>query len=302
MPNYHDEFWKFILTNLECAIEFFRFILKYKINYIELEKIKSIQNLELRNKNIPIDLVFEIPLKQSKEKIYFLLEHKSRKEKRYHFQILQYKTKLREWQKYHFGKFYPIVTILFSQGLDGWDPEKEILDSIVKNPILSEKPEELLIFDLRKIDPLTDFQVPEMKAGLLLLKEITKPWDEFVTTWREIQKILKTMKKPKRIALEDAMSNYIFKSRKEDKSLLEELIMGRRVLTAYERAVEEGKSEGKEEGKLEGLLVGKLEGILEGKREGELTAKIDTARKMWDKRFSLQEISEIQLMENGISV
>ena len=135
-----------------------------------------------------------------------------------------------------------------------------------------------------------------MKAGLLLLKEITKPWDEFVTTWREIQKILKTMKKPKRIALEDAMSNYIFKSRKEDKSLLEELIMGRRVLTAYERAVEEGK--------LEGLLVGKSE----GKREGELSAKIDTARKMWDKRFSLQEISEItglsevQLMENGISV
>ena len=139
-----------------------------------------------------------------------------------------------------------------------------------------------------------------MKAGLLLLKEITKPWDEFVTSWREIQKILKTIKKPKRIALEDAMSNYIFKSRKEDKSLLEELIMGRRVLTAYERAVEEGK----EEGKLEGLLVGKLE----GKREGELKAKLDTARKMWDKRFSLQEISEItglsevQLMENGISV
>jgi predicted transposase/invertase (TIGR01784 family) len=143
-----------------------------------------------------------------------------------------------------------------------------------------------------------------MKAGLLILKEITKPWDEFVTVWREIQKILKTIKKPKRIALEDAMSNYIFKSRKEDKSLLEELIMGRRVLTAYERAVEEGK----EEGKLEGLLVGKLEGILEGKQEGELTAKLNTARRMWNKRFSLLEISEItglsevQLMENGISI
>ncbi len=292
MPNYHDEFWKFILTNFECAKEFFRFLLKYKVKYIELEKIKSIQNLELKDKNIPIDLLFEIPLRQSKVRIYFLMEHKSRKEKRYHFQILQYKTKLREWQKYQFGKLYPIVAVLFSQGLDGWEPEKEILDSFVENPIVSEKPEELLIFDLRKIDPLIDFQVPEMKAGLLLLKEITKPWDEFVTTWREIQKILKTIKKPKRIALEDAMSNYIFKSRKEDKSLLEELIMGRRVLTAYERAVEEGKEEG----------------ILEGKREGELKAKLDTARKMWDKRFSLQEISEItglsdiELRENGISV
>ncbi len=221
---------------------------------------------------------------------------------------MQYKIKLREWQKFHLGKIYPIVSILFSQGLDGWEPEKEILDSFVENPILSEKPEELIIFDLRKIDPLNDFQVPEMKAGLLLLKEIAKPWDEFVTVWREIQKILKTIKKPKRIALEDVMSNYIFKSRKEDKSLLEELIMGRRVLTAYERAVEEGKSEGKEEGKLEGLLVGKLEGILEGKREGEFIAKIDTARRMMERKFSLQEISEItglsevQLVENGISV
>ncbi len=64
--------------------------------------------------------------------------------------------------------------------------------------------------------------------------------------------------------------------------------MGRRVLTAYERAVEEG--------------------IQEGKREGELSAKLDTARKMWERRFSLHEISEItglsevQLIENGISV
>ncbi len=284
MPNYHDEFWRFLLTNLVCAKEFLQFLLKNKLKILEIEKIKLIHTLELKNKKIPIDLVFEIPLLESLKKIYFLLEHKSRKEKRYYFQILQYKTKLREWQKFQFGELYPIVPILFSQGLDGWDPEKEILESFVKNPILSEKPEELIIFDLRKIDPLIDFQVPEMKVGLLLLKEITKPWDEFVTVWREIQKILKTIKKPKRIALEDAMSNYIFKSRKEDKSLLEELIMGRRVLTAYERAVEEGKE------------------------EGEFMAKLETARRMWERRFSLQEISEItglsevQLMENGISV
>jgi predicted transposase/invertase (TIGR01784 family) len=64
------------------------------------------------------------------------------------------------------------------------------------------------------------------------------------------------------------------------------------VLTAYERAVEEGKEEGK----------------LEGKREGEHTAKLETSKRMWERRFSLQEISEntglseVQLMENGILV
>ena len=292
MPKYHDEFWKFILLNLECAVEFFRFLLKQKINHLEIDKLKPIINPELKNKIIPIDLVFEIPLIASQEKVYFLLEHKSRKEKRAYFQILQYKTKLREWQRYRFGKLYPIVPILFSQGLDHWDPENEILNSYMENPILSERPEECLIFDLRKTEPLKDFQVPEMKAGLLLLKEIGKPWEEFILVWREIQEVLKEMKKSKRIALEDAMSNYIFKSRKEDKSLLEEVIMGKRVLTAYERAVEEGKIEGK----------------LEGKLEGELKGKLEIARRMLEKKFSLEEVSEItgltevQLLENGIPI
>ena len=105
---------------------------------------------------------------------------------------------------------------------------------------------------------------------MLLLKKIATPWDEFLNAWREIHKILQTIKKSKRIALEDAMSNYIFKSRKEDKSRLEEVIMGRRVLTAYERAVEEGKFEGK----LEGILEGKLQIAKMMREEGDSFERI----------------------------
>ena len=58
--------------------------------------------------------------------------------------------------------------------------------------------------------------------------------------------------------------------------------MGRKVLTAYERALEEGRE------------------------EGELKKAIEAARKMLEKEFSVSEIQEItglsedQLKENGI--
>jgi hypothetical protein len=49
--------------------------------------------------------------------------------------------------------------------LDTWDPESE-LEEIrkLKNPISNRVKEEILIFDLRKIDPLRDFDNPELKA------------------------------------------------------------------------------------------------------------------------------------------
>jgi predicted transposase/invertase (TIGR01784 family) len=62
--------------------------------------------------------------------------------------------------------------------------------------------------------------------------------------------------------------------------------MGRKVLTAYERALEEGE--------------------LKGKLEGKLETKIETARKMIEEGFNLEQIiritglSENQLRENGI--
>jgi predicted transposase/invertase (TIGR01784 family) len=74
------------------------------------------------------------------------------------------------------------------------------------------------------------------------------------------------------------MLDYIFRSRSEENAFLEEAIMGKRVLTAYERALEEGKTE----------------------------KALETARKMFDKGFSSSEIQEItglseaQLRENGI--
>jgi predicted transposase/invertase (TIGR01784 family) len=284
MPDYHDIFWKLILLRINCAIEFFRFLLKEKAELLDLDNIVSIQEIYYRKKKLLYDILFEIPIRNSSKKLYFLLEHKSRRANDFDLQILKYKKVIHQWQKKDFGKLSSIIPILFYQGLDNWDPESE-LEEIrnLKNPILSGTKEEILIFDLRKIDPLREFLNPELKAGMLLLKIIREPWDGFTKGWRKIREILNSLEESKRIDLEEEMLDYIFRSRFESREIVEEVIMGRkRTLTLYERALEEGKL------------------------EGELKRALETANKMRELGLSIDIIiqsvglSKDQLKENGI--
>ena len=280
MPDYHDVLWRLLFGRIDCAIEFFRFLLKEKSKLLELENLVFIQEILYRKKKLLYDILYEIPIRNSKEKLYFLLEHKSRRSSDLEIQILKYKNTIHKWQKKEFGKMSSIIPILFYQGLDNWDPETE-LEEVRKltNPILTGIKKEILIFDLRKIDPILDFENPELKAGILLLKIIRAPWDDFIIGWNKIREILNSMEESKRIDLEEDMLDYIFRSRLESRELVEETIMGKqKTLTLYERALE----------------------------EGEFKNKLETARKMWDEGDSLEKIlritglSETQLKENGV--
>ena len=287
MPDYHDVFWRLLFQRIDCIIEFFRFLLKEKSDILELDNLVFIQEIYYRKKKLLYDILYEIPIRNSNEKLYFLLEHKSRRANDFELQIMKYKSAIYKWQKKEFGKLSSIIPILFYQGLDNWDPLQE-LEQVknLKNQILSVIKEEILIFDLRMIDPMRDFENPELKAGILLLKIIRDPWDDFIIGWNKIRAILNSMEESKRIDLEEDMLDYIFRSRTEDIDFLEEAVMGRKVLTAYERALEEG--------------------IEKGREEGELKKALETARRMSDERFNPEQIiritglSEDQLKEIGI--
>ena len=280
MPDYHDIFWKLILLRIDCAIEFFRFLLKEKAELLDLENIVSNQELIYRKKKLLYDILYEIPIRSTSEKLYFLLEHKSRRANDFELQIMKYKKAIHKWQKKETGKLSSIIPILFYQGLDNWDPERELEEERkLSNPILSGNRQEILVFDLRKIDPLNEFQSPEMKAGMLLLKIISDPWDEFIEGWQKIREVLNYMEDSKKVDFEEEMLEYIFRSRLESRELVEEVIMGKqKTMTLYERALE----------------------------EGELKGKYETARKMIEESFNLEQIiritglSENQLKENGI--
>jgi len=280
MPDYHDIFWKLILLKIDCAIEFFRFLLKEKSELLDLENLVLISEVFYRKKKLLYDILYEVPVWNSSEKLYFLLEHKSRRASDFELQMMKYEHALHKWQKKEFGKLSTIIPILFYQGLDNWDPESEMEEMRnLKNPILSSNYQKILVFDLRKIDPLDAFGSPELKAGMLLLKIIREPWDEFIEGWNKIRKILNSMEESKRIDLEDDMLDYIFRSRLESRELVEEVIMGKqKTMTLYERALEEGK----------------------------LETKFETARNMKNLGLPMEVIvksvglSEAELRENGI--
>ena len=158
-------------------------------------------------------MLFEIPIRGSKDKVNFLLEHKSRRANDFEIQILKYKNILHKWQNKEFGKLSLIIPILFYQGLDNWDPEFELEEvRKLRNPFFSGTKEDIQVFDLGKIDPIRDFVNPELKAGMLLLKIIRDPWEKFIEGWNKIREILNSMEESKRIDLEEEMLDYIFRS------------------------------------------------------------------------------------------
>jgi hypothetical protein len=116
---------------------------------------------------------------------------------------LKYKNIIHRWQKKEFGKLSLIIPILFYQGLETWDPESELEEvRKLKNPFVSDNKKDILIFDLRKIDPLRDLMNPELKAGMFLLKIIRDPWDDFIIGWNRIKKILNSLEESKRVDLD----------------------------------------------------------------------------------------------------
>ena len=139
MPDYHDIFWKLLFQRMDCAIEFFRFILNEKSNLIELENLVLIQEIEYRKKKLLYDILFEVPIRNSDEKLYFLLEHKSRRANDFTIHMMKYILVIHKWQKREFGRMYSIIPILFYQGLEKWDPEDELNEmKALNNPILSQ--------------------------------------------------------------------------------------------------------------------------------------------------------------------
>ena len=119
--------------------------------------------------------------------------------------MMKYKQVIHKWQKKEFGKLSSIIPVLFYQGLDNWDLENELEEvKNLTNPILSGTKEEFLLFDLRKIDPLIDFENPELKAGILLLKIIRDNWEDFVNGWQKIRYILNSMEESKKIVVRQA--------------------------------------------------------------------------------------------------
>ena len=308
MPEFHDQFWRKILQRVLCAIDFFEVLLKEKADRLDLPKMKPFREIHIGKRKHIFDLLFEIPLKETSKSIFFLLEHKSRKDKNYILQLLKNKMILEDYYRREHGSIPPVVPIFFYQGLDTkWNPEKDLKERFLQtNPILEMKPF-LLVMNLQTIDPLDVFNQLELRAGMELLKIIGKPFEEFQSQYKKILDLISGLDDSKRIDFLEEMEDYIFQSRKENRQTLEEEIMGKqKVMTLYERALEEGIEQGIEQGIERGIEKGIEQGIERGRLEGEFRKALETARKMSEEGDTLEKIlritglSEKELGEHGI--
>jgi hypothetical protein len=50
MPDYHDVFGRLLFGRIDCAIEFFRFLLKEKSEFLDIENLVFIQEIIYRKK------------------------------------------------------------------------------------------------------------------------------------------------------------------------------------------------------------------------------------------------------------
>jgi hypothetical protein len=204
------------MWNLDHLLDFFTFLFGEKVKILSFERAVVRREIYISKKRkIQLDLFFEVPLRNSTEKIYFLLEHKSRKDPYFLNQINKYRYAIHRWQMREFKRTYPVVPILFSHGVDGWD--SAVTFEELQNPsndLLGFDIPQVVVFDLQKMDPLLEFHNLELRASLSLLKNIRKPWKEFKMDWRTIQEILSELEEIKKIDLEENMQDYIFKSRR----------------------------------------------------------------------------------------
>ena len=65
MPDYHDVFWKLLFQRIDCAVEFFRFILGEKAELLEFEKLLPVKDIYYRKKKLLYDILFVIPIRDS---------------------------------------------------------------------------------------------------------------------------------------------------------------------------------------------------------------------------------------------
>ena len=71
MPDYHDVFWRLLFGRTDCVIEFFRFLLKEKSEFLDLENLLSNQKIIYRKKILLYDISF-IKSKRRNSEVYYL--------------------------------------------------------------------------------------------------------------------------------------------------------------------------------------------------------------------------------------
>ena len=299
----HDPFIRKILSNKQEALDLFIATLPENISeHLLLDKLELIQESFLGNnqEESRTDLLYKIPLKNgSTTYIYLLFEHKSYYDKKIYVQLLDYLSKIYNWQMENERELNVVIPFVFYHGEKGWDLGLEFLECFTKNSI----PENLLQFIpnfsihlLELTSKGNSFQTKNLALRLYmrLIQTIRNDPEEFVKNLQELfRTLLEEKEDVKRIEILKNLYEYIFRARKDAEDFSKQAII-KEIEGDYMNMLERIREKGREEG------------LLKGEQIGELKSKLETARNMKNLGLSMEVIiksvglSMEELRENGI--
>jgi predicted transposase/invertase (TIGR01784 family) len=299
----HDKFLKELLSDKEVAIDFLvEFLPKDIVAAIKLYTLEPLNTsyLSASLEETFSDVVWRIQTNEQSLNICLLLEHKSSKDPKVAFQILEYlaqayRKQLTSKQK----RLELIIPVLYYHGKTKWEV-KTLPDFFNDYPDIFKKylPNYSLEFiDLRK---LNDTQLLNLQNGMLgSALMVQRNIFESEKLKRNFVSIIKSIEP----YLEKNFSNTIFVymiqfleiSESELNKKIEEIpeILNSKIMSLYDQLLERGRKEGIEKGIEKGRNLGIEEGIEKGKYLGIEEGLEKTVLNAFDNHIALDTIRVI---------
>ncbi|AVQ10442.1 Uncharacterized protein XB16_0081 [Leptospira santarosai] len=264
VTNPHDRLIRETLQDKEDAISFFKYNLPKNVqdlldlNGLELSQSSFIsENL----KEEQTDLLFQIPLKSSGEKInvYLLFEHKSYLDDSVFSQLLGYISAIYKSQYKADKKYYVVIPFVFYHGERSWTLGSNFKDRFVFSKNEEEVfkkyiPDfELEFFDLSKVD-LNRLESITLRVILGVVQKIWEGDTSFLVHLEGVFSLLGSLKnESKKVEILQKLFLYIFSVRELKPTEISKVLSHSRInrdyedlaMTTAERLRQEGKIEGK---------------------------------------------------------
>ena len=265
----HDPFIRKILSNKQEALDLFIATLPENISeYLLLDKLELIQESFLGNngEESRTDFLYKIPLKNgSSTYIYLLFEHKSYYDKKIYVQLLDYLSKIYNWQIENERELNVIIPFVFYHGEKGWDLGLEFLESFTKNSIPEKLKQFIPNFSIHLLELTSKgkaFQTKNLALRLYmrLIQTIRNDPQEFVKNLKDIlNSLLEEKEDSKRIEILKNLYEYIFRARKDADDFSKQAII-KEIEGDYMNMLERIREKGREEGLLVTIQTLKVKG------------------------------------------
>ena len=287
--NPHDALFKKLLSSQTRCKAFVQ-------HYFDHPILKEITHIELLNKsfvdkrlqNNHSDMIFKLTLDKSKEAFIFLLcEHQSSTPDQFFiFRLIQYVEKfIKEYTKMNPGKKWPLImTSCLYHGKTSPFPHPNHFYDYFEDPKTAQELAPFEKFNLIDLTTLSDAQIQQNKHTATLFQLLKHSRDkDFFEHYIEV--ILAFGKNTKTLDIEDIEAIFMYNvyceknnhTLEEVSKKFEPYLNKDTIMTLAHTLINQGI----QEGEVLGLQKGKIEG------------KIETAKKMLSKKYTVQDIVEL---------